>query len=340
MKLLKLLGQECAGALSFFDIHEYTIEESIELLTNSVFLNNTNYKEISKTELKEIIDASYKKPFLISSKKTSTTLCGSENKIPLAFFNNKWHLPSRPSPTTHIIKPSSKEIPSLSINEYICNYLARSLKIDVPDFSIMFLDDNPIFITQRFDRIIDKENKKIIKIHQESFSQALGIKSYTKYQKDGGPSIASSIALLKKVSANSEKDIERFCSIIVFNYLIGNTNAHGKNYSLLYSKYSKPVLSPFFDLVATSIYPSYSQKMSMSIGEEYNLSEIKKEHFLKEAKISKISPSLFFNEVIYIKDNIDKAFKGIENRLDLKNYKMVISSIKEMIYQRLNNLTS
>ena len=80
--------------------------------------------------------------------------------------------------------------------------------------------------------------------------------------------------------------------------------------------------------------------MSMSIGEEYNLSKIKKEHFLKEAKISKISPSLFFNEVIYIKDNIDKAFKGIENRLDLKNYKMVISSIKEMIYQRLNNLTS
>ena len=67
---------------------------------------------------------------------------------------------------------------------------------------------------------------------------------------------------------------------MIFNYLIGNADAHGKNFSLLY-KGAYPILSPTYDLISTAVYPNLSKKMAMKIGGKYNPQDVYLHHWLK-----------------------------------------------------------
>jgi len=71
------------------------------------------------------------------------------------------------------------------------------------------------------------------RIHQEDMSQALGLMPGKKYQEDGGPGIAEIVTLIRRVSADPDADVDRFLQANMFNWLIGGTDAHAKNYSLL-----------------------------------------------------------------------------------------------------------
>lgn len=66
--------------------------------------------------------------------------------------------------------------------------------------------------------------------------------------------------------------------IVLFNYLIGNADAHGKHFSLLY-KGKKPEPAPTYDLLSTAIYPDLSEKMAMKIGGKYKPKEVYLRHF-------------------------------------------------------------
>lgn len=68
--------------------------------------------------------------------------------------------------------------------------------------------------------------------------------------------------------------------LVIFNYLIGNADAHGKNFSLLY-KDGKPVLAPAYDLLSTIIYPNLAKKMAMKIGGKYDPDHVFIRHWMK-----------------------------------------------------------
>ena len=72
------------------------------------------------------------------------------------------------------------------------------------------------------------------RLHQENFCQALGIVSEQKYQKEGGPSLKQCFALLREVSSAPVIDLARLLDDVVFNYIVGNNDAHGKDFSLHY----------------------------------------------------------------------------------------------------------
>ena len=72
------------------------------------------------------------------------------------------------------------------------------------------------------------------RLHQEDFCQAQGIVSELKYQKEGGPSLKQCFALLREVSSAPVIDLARLLDAVIYNYLVGNNDAHGKNFSLLY----------------------------------------------------------------------------------------------------------
>lgn len=152
-------------------------------------------------------------------------------------------------------------------NEIFCMHLAARMKINVPHSEIHWLDDTPYFLIERYDRV--KSGLHYKRLHQEDFCQALGVMPEFKYEREGGPSIAQCMELLQRYSQQPAADTLYLLRRFIYNYLIGNADAHGKNFSLIYNE-NLPVLSPAYDLLSTAVYPEISTKMAMKIGKKYD----------------------------------------------------------------------
>lgn len=91
----------------------------------------------------------------------------------------------------------------------------------------------------------------IERLHQEDSCQALGASPDTKYQAEGGPNLSDCFQLLRSVSTNPVIDLRRLLDAVIFNFLIGNNDAHGKNFSLIYQG-RECRLAPLYDVLSTA----------------------------------------------------------------------------------------
>ena len=102
-------------------------------------------------------------------------------------------------------------------------------------------------------------------------------------QKEGGPSIKQCFTLVREVSSAPVLDLELLLNAVIFNWLIGNNDAHGKNFSLVYRGEASPGfqtrLAPLYDLVSTVFYKELSPNMAMKIGGEYDSNLVFPQHF-------------------------------------------------------------
>ncbi len=129
----------------------------------------------------------------------------------------------------------------------------------------------------------------IYRIHQEDLCQALGVHPSRKYQNEGGPGPKQIVDLLRrhmpgaKTSRSQDgpsahdDDVLTFIDALVLNWLIGGTDAHAKNYSLLIGAGSFVRLAPLYDVASILAYPDSDPrkaKMAMKIGDQYGLESI------------------------------------------------------------------
>ena len=271
IKLLEILGGECAGLISVVS------EDEDVTAPNNYRINESNYQVLSENDLENMIKQLPQKPLIKSNSKLRLSLAGAQEKIALARFDNKWHLPINGAPSTHILKPTRDgELGSLAQNEYICMKLAKMLGLSVPDIDLINIAGKDIFVVSRYDRI--QTDTEIMRLHQEDFCQALGVMNDIKYENDGGPSIADIYNCIRANMAIPIIDCRQFLRQIVFNFLIGNCDAHSKNYSVLYDKNTK--LAPLYDAVSTVIYPGLTNKLSMKIGNHYEINKVTKNDFV------------------------------------------------------------
>ena len=120
--------------------------------------------------------------------------------------------------------------------------------------------------------------KGLLRIHQEDFCQALGVVPEVKYQNEGGPDLQNCFDLVRRVTRPHAPQILRLFDYVIFNALIGNHDAHAKNFSLLYAGRS-PVLAPLYDALSTAVYPTLTPKMAMKIGSKYKFGEVHARHW-------------------------------------------------------------
>lgn len=180
------------------------------------------------------------------------------------------------SATTHIIKPVNLNFPDLPRNEAFCMELARKTGLDVPDSELIKMGKHELFIVSRYDR--QESDHKVIRIHQEDFCQALGFPVSRKYQEGGGPGFAQCRELIDEYLSDQGADARiNLARIMVLNYLIGNHDAHGKNFSIIHGKELR--IAPFYDLVSTQVYPALDNKFAMAIGQTYKADRIKEHSF-------------------------------------------------------------
>lgn len=184
---------------------------------------------------------------------------------------NRWGIPGGRTPTTHIIKPCVPGFDGLVENEHLCQDIAARLGMPAANSYVLTLDQTYIVI-ERYDRLPPPGSFFVQRIHQEDLCQALGLMPGRKYQEDGGPGIAQIVTLIRRVSSNPDADVDRFLQANMFNWLIGGTDAHAKNYSLLMSAGDEIRFAPLYDLSSQLPYPKLiEQRVAMKIGDHYDI---------------------------------------------------------------------
>jgi serine/threonine-protein kinase HipA len=269
--LLEALGGDCAGAL--------TVLEPGEELPIS-----PRARVLDEDRLDIVLRELPQRPLAADpAEGTRLSLAGAQPKLPVIVESESVSLPlNTAAATTHILKPEPARFAGLVDNEAFCMELARS--IDLPVARVhkrMSSSGLAYLLVERYDR--DLTSDPIRRLHQEDFCQALGRPSEQKYQADGGPTVADAVSLLRACSARPAQDLITFWRALVFNWLIGNCDAHAKNFSLLYDA-AVPTLAPLYDLVSTTVYPELTPRLAMSLDGARKIEEVTAEAWASLAR--------------------------------------------------------
>ncbi|WP_420639619.1 HipA domain-containing protein [Candidatus Poriferisocius sp.] len=169
-------------------------------------------------------------------------------------------------PTTHILKPSMRDLADQSVNEHLCLEAARHCGLPAVATEMAVIAGHPVLVVRRFDRI--DVGGTLRRVHQEDLHQACGEPEVPLYQNDRGEghSVQRLARLLADHSADRDVDLRVFFDALVFNWVMCNTDGHSKNYSLLLAG-GRVRLAPLYDIWSMMPYDphhyrSYSLAMS------------------------------------------------------------------------------
>ncbi|WP_225124603.1 MULTISPECIES: type II toxin-antitoxin system HipA family toxin [unclassified Bradyrhizobium] len=280
--LISNVGEDCAGAIQFVTPDRLGAlktgkDDKIEWLDKSEIANRLRV-------LRED-HAAWRLP----SDTGQFSLAGAQPKTALVFKDNKWGIPSGRIPTTHILKPPTGHFDGHAENEHICLQLARELGLPAAETKVMRFEQEIAIVVERYDRQVS--GNAIIRVHQEDICQAKGIPPTKKYQNEGGPTPADVVELLRTYSTDREADLETFVSALIFNWLIGGSDAHAKNYSLLLASGALVRLAPLYDIASILPYDDVDQrkiKLAMKVGGEYKLDQIGLRQWQKFARETRV----------------------------------------------------
>lgn len=277
-KLLEELGGDCAGALSL-------IPEGASPGRQG------GYRPLSQEELDSMIEEMPQRPLLISQEGVRLSLAGAQEKLPVYMKGDQVFLPQGSLASSHILKPAIPQFPDTVENEAFCMQLAARCGLPVPSVSIRPGRHRALLI-ERYDRSPSADGP-LRRLHQEDMCQALGVDHARKYETEGGPGLKDCFAVLDRHSSQPILDKRELLGVVVFNFLIGNCDAHAKNFSLLYSGGALK-LAPFYDLLSTRAYPQLSPKLAMKIGGQIRPEWVGKEHWQRLADDAGVAPKAVF----------------------------------------------
>ncbi len=301
--MLYRIGGECAGAITFITpgVQPSGVEHA--------------YLDVSGSKLEAILNELPARPLLAGKAGIRLSLAGAQDKLAVYITGGQISLPLGNTPSTHILKPMNSRYEAMVENEAFCMTLAKQLGMYVADVQIRTEGDKKFLLVKRYDRTeSDNPDSRPQRLHQEDFCQAFGIVPEKKYQEEGGVSLKQCFDLLREVSAVPLVDLQRMLDAVIFNFLIGNHDAHGKNFSLLYTASDvgqMTRLAPLYDLICTTAYPDLSRNMAMSIGGKYKSASIKIEHFESMAEETGLAKPLVLQRIkamaAAVLDQLDKT---------------------------------
>ncbi|MCF7675592.1 MAG: type II toxin-antitoxin system HipA family toxin [Akkermansiaceae bacterium] len=290
--LLEQIGAECAGAVS--------LQQTGEMPRAGM----ASYRRIELGELEEKLRGLPKAPLLAGEEGIRLSLAGAQGKAAVAMRNGAYLLPLDGSPSTHILKPDGERFPGLVENEFFCMRLAAALGLDVAPVDIATAGSIRFLQVARYDRRADG-SEGWTRIHQEDFCQALGIPPEIKYQNEGGPGFKECFKLIRGNSTTPVFDVLKLFDAMVFNFLIGNNDAHGKNFSFLYDG-GETRLAPLYDLVSTELYPELSLRMAMKVGKEKEAARVLSKQWLAFFEDAELGPTMAIQRMRTLATNARK----------------------------------
>ncbi|MFV8907229.1 type II toxin-antitoxin system HipA family toxin [Serratia fonticola] len=261
------------------------------------------------------------------------SVAGAQEKTALLKIKGDWCIPKGMTPTTHIIKLPIGEIkqPNATLdlresvdNEYLCLALARELEFDVPATEIIRTETIRALAVERFDRQWARDDSVLLRLPQEDLCQVFGLPSSVKYESDGGPGIAKIMDFLLGSSA-ALKDRYDFMKFQVFQWLLGATDGHAKNFSIFIQAGGSYKLTPFYDII--SAFPVLGGKglhmsdlklamgLKASKGRKTEINTIYPRHFLTTAKEVNFPEEQMMEILHYFAENVPKAIDAVTKTL-------------------------
>lgn len=330
LSILAGLGSECLGAIK---IVESDAEEIPPV-----------YQNLSIEEVKNLArEGAVESAQLVT--KAHLSLTGASGKAGLYYDekNDQWYLPIGDAPSTHIVKQSHVRLKGIVLNEQLCMLTAKKLGINVPASFVINLgnaeDGDVLFATKRYDRITGEENRKIngltvpFRLHQEDMAQAMGISSAHKYEHNKDGYLRKVFEILRYYSSDPITDQQRMWDIEIFNYMIGNTDNHIKNLSLVYGTSLDSIrLAPAYDLLSTTVYDSSTRDMSISIDGKYSIDDIARSSFEKEAENVGLGVKMAMKRFDRMAEEFEAALRDAGDALEEQGFKGAVS-LREKILE-------
>jgi serine/threonine-protein kinase HipA len=290
--MLEEIGGECAGAVTFVPTGDRLPE------------NRNSDRTLSSSELAAVLRELRKRPLLAGQEGIRQSLAGAQDKVAVCLSGDEISLPLDGAPSTHVLKPAVERFEGVVQNESLCMRLATAIGLPTAKVQARSVEGMDFLLVERYDRVCRKDSihePAFERLHQEDFCQALGIASEMKYQNECGPSLKQCFALLRKVSSAPAVDLARLLDAAIFNYLVGNNDAHGKNFSLLYRglgrDHAHVGLAPLYDILSTVYYPELSRTMAMKLGGEYSSEKVWPHNFEQLAEDAGFEKSLVTGRV-------------------------------------------
>ena len=310
--MLKRIGADCAGAVSFYPAGQ-TPQSSSDPV----------YRDLSDDEAYRILDNLGQRPLDVGDEGVRISGAGSQEKLVACVRNGQISLPLYGTPSTHIIKPAIPNFPDSVFNELFCMRLAAKCGIPAAECDILTLNGEPFYIATRFDR--ETADGVTVRLHQEDFCQLLNVPPKLKYQEDGGPGIEECMRRMTEIKMPAAGKLS-FVRLLIFNFLTGNCDAHAKNYAVLYRN-GRPSFAPAYDLSSTMVYDSIAKRFAMSIGGETRMGMLTRDHFAELARRCDLSPKLVLAEMSRLAENLPRTAQALADELSASHPCRIYESI-------------
>ena len=263
--IVNTIGYDTAGALMFGE--KIVKDEAI-------------FREISHRELSERIEQLESRSIAIWDKKVRLSLAGVQAKLPVIIRDNTIGLGDGRLSSTHIMKFQTKKYLHIVVNEFFCMTLAKKIGLKVARVEIKRFGDYPTLLIERFDRVY--RDDFVERLHIIDGCQMLNLPPTYKYEQNFG-NLRDVADIREGASFKKLFESTKFCTVpavaqlellnwAMFNLIIGNSDAHGKNFSFFVDKRGvRP--TPFYDMLCVMMY-DFDHNLAMAYGDEFNPNEV------------------------------------------------------------------
>jgi len=267
--LLRALGRDCAGAIVIQPAEDPAPPPASTLRS----------EPLDDAGLERLIANLRGAPLGVSGR-VRVSLAGIQEKLLLTRRpDGSWGRPVDGTPSTHILKPEVAAYPNTVENEAFCMRLAQHMGVPTASVETTVVGRRSLIVVERYDRIIHDDGS-VERIHQEDFCQATATPPQRKYEEDGGPSLRRIADILQ--TAVGPETLEPLLQAVTINALIGNGDAHGKNFSLLNDPTGTLRLAPLYDLICTLVYDD--DRLAMYINDVRKTNKVTSDRLIKEAR--------------------------------------------------------
>ena len=335
--LLAAIGQDCVGALQFVPDDGRPIAGDFQITGTPV----------TDLEIEQILLNLEPAPLgLDQETEFRISVAGAQQKTALLWHEGRWWKPSGTTPTTHIFKtqignlPNGIDLTNSVENEFYCMKLAAAFGLPVAEVEMVTFGRTKALVVERFDRQWTRQGR-LLRIPQEDICQALSVPVSRKYQTDGGPGMVDILNLLQQ-SDRPGHDQDLFLRAQILFWMIGATDGHAKNFSLVLRPGGGYVLAPLYDILtaepalATNQITRRQMKLAMSVGDNnhYRIDQIAARHFEQTAKKARMGQKMSTRALYLMERNTKAIFQKVEEMLPVDFPMQIHDAVREAALRR------
>ncbi len=346
--LLSEIGRDCVGAMQFVPVGE---GDPLSAGIAGTPMDDTDIERQLNNLARAPLGIEGDEDFRIS-------VAGAQEKTALLWHQDRWWRPTGTTPTTHILKPQIGQIESAGgtidlsdsvENEHYCLTLLRAFGLETANTRMETFGETRTLVVERFDRrwvAGDADgSRRLLRLPQEDFCQALSVPPTAKYQNEGGPGIVQLMALLQGSDDPLADRLAVFKAHILF-WLIGAPDGHAKNFSVFLKPGGRFALTPFYDVMTGQLAADNGQirrnafKLAMSAGDNrhYRMDEISGRHFVETGREAGLSAAVIDDIFAQIHAASDDALEAAAQAMPAGFPGQISDAVARAVSERLRLL--